>query len=522
MFVSLLVLLLWFTTSVTAQMNRSQIIDNCFNVLHNNWVVGTRCWHATRFNFPWQNRGCQNYSFFRPSSPGNHSKYQSAQWLWDSQFADTVMSHRNVSMSIADLEGLLSMQLDGSYDPNFDGMIPEMIFWPQNDTVGDRVENLLEYCNQDVALISQMPVIALNLEAIWRATKDKSLVAKFLPKIVKYHRWWKTREEPGGSCPSILHGWESGMDASPAYDEAYHVQTPRPQVSQMYPQFLSLMFGYGELDFKWNLTAILGRKHARDPHSSSWLMDDSWFFVQDVGLCGVLAHCYGVLARLAQEALGNNPLAQELLNEERRLGQHIVMKHYDEQSESFKTRYRALDGTFQFAAANTVQSVFGPLLVSGLPEKLLANVINTQLLNPKRYFTKYPVPTTSQDDPSFNASYSESDDLMWRGPAWGATNYFTILGVAKHNATLLHRLLTPESRRIVEQSDNDNDNSVLQLLIDRWVAMVNAAAATSPFTDGKSGIWENYDPLTGQGLGVPDLGMSALIADVLIRFDAKK
>ena len=36
--------------------------------------------------------------------------------------------------------------------------------------------------------------------------------------------WWAdSRDVDGNGLVSIIHGWESGMDASPAYDDALHV-----------------------------------------------------------------------------------------------------------------------------------------------------------------------------------------------------------------------------------------------------------------------------------------------------------
>lgn len=43
-------------------------------------------------------------------------------------------------------------------------------------------------------------------------------------------------------------------------------------------------------------------------------------------------------------------------------------------------------------------------------------------------------------------------------------------------------------------------------IMDKWIAMVE-----------KSGIWEHYNPDTGQGYGAEGLGMSCLIVDWMVR-----
>ena len=504
--------------------NRTQIIEECFSILETHWVVGHRCWNATQYNFPWSGK-CDHYHFFRPSAPGKHGKYESAQWLWDSALASVVISHHNVTKSIFNLRSLLSKQFNAIRgESNFEGMVPEMIFWPEQK-LDQIVVNDLEYGWQsDVTMITQMPVVSFNLESIWLQTHDKDLVREFLPALVKYHRWWKTREEQntsGGSCPSHLHGWETGMDASPAYDEAYFTP-PNTTQNKMYPHFLSLMFGY-TVDYDWNMTDILGRDHAKEKHPGAlekFLMDDAWFYVQDVGLCGVLADGWGVLADLAA-AIGDNTTEVECRREEMRLSEIISRKHWNNNTGRFHSRYRRPDGSWHFAAANTLQNVFGPLLASNLPEWQLQAVINHQMLNPKKYDLPFTFPTTAADDPAFNASYSEQDDLMWRGPAWGATNWFTIRGIAKHNATIERLRSNHSAAGDVEGGGNIGGSSVLEMALDKWVALVNQAAAFSPPKYGKlgqTGIWEQYNPISGAGEGVPGLGMSTLIADALIRF----
>lgn len=35
----------------------------------------------------------------------------------------------------------------------------------------------------------------------------------------------------------IIHPWQSGLDASPMYDEALGVKNPQPKLKELYPQF---------------------------------------------------------------------------------------------------------------------------------------------------------------------------------------------------------------------------------------------------------------------------------------------
>lgn len=72
---------------------------------------------------------------------------------------------------------------------------------------------------------------------------------------------------------------------------------------------------------------------------------------------------------------------------------------------------------------------------------------------------------------------------MWWGPSWAAPNYFILEGLRTGNYTDLYRLIGS-----------------------KWVSSAI-----------KNGIWEMWNPETGKGYGVVDLGMSTSVIDVLHR-----
>lgn len=52
---------------------------------------------------------------------------------------------------------------------------------------------------------------------------------------------------------TVIHGWESGLDASPAYDEAYGVYVTKVNQSsyaELYPRFTELIEAYN-FAFRW-------------------------------------------------------------------------------------------------------------------------------------------------------------------------------------------------------------------------------------------------------------------------------
>lgn len=62
-----------------------------------------------------------------------------------------------------------------------------------------------------------------------------------------------------------------------------------------------------------------------------------------------------------------------------------------------------------------------PIVVGAATEEQARRVIHENLLNPKRFFSKHPITTVSQDDPRFELR-------MWRGPAWNSMTYWAARG----------------------------------------------------------------------------------------------
>jgi hypothetical protein len=421
------------------------------------------------------------YHFYRPGL----TKYGPQQWLWDSGAHMTVWSHRNVTNAVLDLRTMLSMQRD-------DGRVPEMLFWAP----GDRA-SALQYSMPCCADLTQMPVLPFALRAIANATAHQqgaaaaaSLLQEFMPKVLRYFRWWRdTRTIDADGLVAVLHGWESGLDASPAYDEAYGLNASRLLNSTadfllLYPKFDELVLSY-KARYRWNQSAILTR-----PSAPKHELGDSWFIVKDVGVNAVLAAGWGVLAELADAA--NLPAAEaaEARAAAAALEAAIVGKMWEPDLGRFVTLYRDRAGVERRASAEVVQGLL-PLLLPRLPADVLGRLLDS-LLDPAKFWRPFPVPSTSADAAAYNPYFTDSIDLMWRGPTWGMTNWLVMEGLSRHAADPTH---------------GARSGAASEELLDRWLALVE-----------KSGVFEMYNPETGAPYGVEGLGMSTLIVDWLVRF----
>jgi len=137
-------------------------------------------------------------------------------------------------------------------------------------------------------------------------------------------------------------------------------------------------------------------------------------------------------------------------------------------------------GNILTTEVEVVQTLF-PILLESLPADILNQILNGQLLNTSKFWLAYPVPSVSADQPQFTPVFTT--DLMWRGPTWPILNWFVMEGLMFHGK-------------------NDIANQLMQ----RWIQLYQ-----------KSGVWEQYNPITGENYGAVGIGMSTLFVDWLYR-----
>jgi glycogen debranching enzyme len=412
--------------------NVPELVEECYALLKSLEISGTG----------WG----KHYHTYRPAL----TKYGPYQWLWDSGWHMIVWSHRQPENAIADLRTMLQFQLP-------DGFIPEVVFWKQNKLLRKLVHFISGYSREKFTDLTQMPMLAYSVRAIWQATHDKNLLKEFVPKIVKYLEWWQFRDHDDDGLVSIIHPWESGIDASPTYDPVFHLGHPRP--CHMRFHFWRLLFKYRKVG--WNQQTILQRE---------------WFNVEDVGVCSVYADGWGVLALLAEEF--DSTLAVRCRTQHQRYQEAIIRKCWDEEREQFVSYFHQ-DGSEIASRAETIQTLL-PILLDDLPAFIQQKLVE-KIKDPEKFGLSFPVPSVAKSEITFNPGES---GLLWRGPMWPSTTWLVMEGLLKHGF-----------------------KAEAAAILDRWSELYL-----------QNGIWEYYNPLTGKGLGQKWLGMSIIIVDMVARF----
>jgi hypothetical protein len=376
------------------------IVDTCYSFLESHLCEGHK-WGM-------------KYHFYRPSI----EKYSPDQWLWDSGSHMIVWSHKNVDNAIKDLRTMLQMQQE-------DGRIPEEIFWGPR-SAKEEAELLLQYSSTKFTDTTQMPVLPFSLRTIYEQSgKNKLVLKEFLNPLVNYFKWWRNTRDFGDGLVTVIHNWESGLDASPAYDPAFHVyvtELNETSFRQVYSKFLEVVESYRFI-YNWNMTEILSRP-AADPRFKHL---DTWFYVKDAAVNSVYAAGWKVLGDLAFELLDKD-LAKECYDQYKISSQAIQKKMYIPEQGHYQTLYIDSDGVEKVSIANSVQNLF-PILLNDLPKEHV-DLIVSQITDPSKFGAPFMVPTVAMDDPQFSATFDV--DLMWRGPVWGFTNWFIMEGLGYH------------------------------------------------------------------------------------------
>ena len=109
-----------------------------------------------------------------------------------------------------------------------------------------------------------------------------------------------------------------------------------------------------------------------------------------------------------------------------------------------------------------------PLLLDNLPLDIQQQLV-TKVTDPQKFGLPYPVPTVAKSESEFNPNGSR---LLWRGPMWPSTTWLLMEGLLKHGF-----------------------KAEATAILDRWIELYR-----------QNGIWEYYNPTTGQGLGQRGLG----------------
>lgn len=435
---------------------KDKYIDKARIMFGHNLIEGYSNWKKTR------------YRFIAPAK-----KEYVYQFLWDTAFHAIVLSHFDTSWAKEEIRNHLLAQWD-------DGFIPHIIFWKAG------THNLPHWAfleskislRPHTSALTQPPVLGVAIEQIYNKDKDKEFLKEVLPKVAKHYKWLvENRDLDQDNLMSIISPNESGMDELPVFQVVSGFQGRN---------LVQLHYAYRKPDILNQLNGFDSKK----------ILEKDYFNVEEILFNTVFVENARAMSRMYKE-LNNTKESIFFRKAADKCEKALLKKCWDKKDGLFYSIYSKKE---KMAKVKTAASLI-PLFLEKLPQDKLEILIEQHLLNPKEFWTNFPVPTVALNETYYSPHefprykhrlrgriinklyltfYSELK-MLWRGPTWMATNWFIVKGLRKHGRDDIADIIV----------------SKMAEMIDKW------------------GFREYYNPETGEGYRRQDFGWSTLIVDLL-------
>ncbi|MEM3081756.1 MAG: trehalase family glycosidase [Nitrososphaerota archaeon] len=344
------------------------------------------------------------------------------QWLWDSAFHAIVLSKYSLEMAKQEILNLF-------YAQKKDGRIPHEIFLSK------------EFCklfwNVDdyTPWTTQPPVLALAVARVLQMEEDRKFAEIAYESLDRYDKWFRSqRDKDGDQLMCYVDYLESGWDDSVRWDEPKRIFNDNPEKYKMaYSQVR--MAPVEAIDL--NCLIYLQRK---------------------------------ILSNLA-EKLGHNNESEEYQKLAERTASGINELMWDEEKGFYYDIYEKAHKIIGVKTPAAFLTLYAEVTTQQQAQKLVKHLFNSH-----EFWTTFPLPTVSADDPRHDPRG------YWRGRSWLNIIWFTYHGLKKYGF--------------------DNE---ARMLAQRVIDIMNEGPSCS----------ENYDSQNGEPLGVPDFGWSTLALDFL-------
>lgn len=375
------------------------------------------------------------------------------QWFWDSCFHAIGVAHVDPEQAIRELETLVTTQRD-------DGFIGHMYYW------GVRLGGLFRPWAFGQALpgerlrgsgLIQPPVLAQAVERVGQVIGDTAFASRFIEPLDRYHEWLADNRAPDNDgLLVIVSPYESGTDQSPAFDEALGIKGS--------PSRLRAGWKNRRIDIhNW----FAG-------YDSAKMLRRARFYVKESLVNGLYSDSLATMARLHRN-VGNAESAATY----DAMAAHVTASMLDKMLDRANGGFMSLVGRDERRVRPLTVGALVPLVMPDIPQDIADEIIDRHIMRHDKFWLRYPVPSVAATEPTFSAREAE---LIWRGPTWVNTNWLLWRGMKQNG-----------------HSEN------AEYLAARTVEMV-----------ASQGLYEFYNPLSGQGMGAKSFGWSSLALDMAL------
>lgn len=405
------------------------------------------------------------------------------QWLWDSCFIAIGLRHLDVERAQTEILSLLCGQWAN-------GMIPHMIF--AGDAKYRRDRNVWRsWLNPNApdslatSGITQPPILA---EAVVRIgeqlhiTERRTWYKRVYPALVAYHTWlYHDRDPHNEGLVLQIHPYETGLDNTPPWIQQLHQHHMPWWGTALEKTHLDVLIKLVRRDTRHvppgqrmaNIDALLYydaiRRLRRKRYDISAILDRSLFAIEDLTFNCIFIRANKLLQDIASTIGEDLPS-----NLQHRMDQ--TEKALEDLWDPYASQYFSRDFvTHKLLKQPTVASLMP--LYAGIIKPERAKHIVKELENDRAFGTTYPVPSVP-----LNSEWYQPF-AYWQGPTWINMNWMIIDGLRRSGFP-------------------DHADTLRELTLE-LVA--------------KSGMYEYFNPETGEPAGAENFSWTAALAIDLLK-----
>lgn len=404
------------------------------------------------------------------------------QWSWDSGFIAIGRAWYDQERAQRELESLFEAQwADGRvphivFNPTVGGDVyfPGPAFWHSRETPGAPRDI-------DTSGLIQPPIHAVAVrEVVERAvdpSEARAFAARLFPKLVAWHRYLLERRDPEGiGLAAIVHPWESGLDNSPAWDDALrHVEIP-PGALSAYRRHDLVHADAADrpTDEAYDRFVFLAKAYGGAGYDDERICRMSPFVVAGPLVNALLIWSSQAMAELAL-LLGEDPGPHHAAAAAVRKA--LLLHLWDTDDRRFYSRNLKRGELMREPSILSFMPLFDPELPTEAVRAIVRD-LQAPCFHPPEGEEHFLVP-------SYDLTRAPFDPRRyWRGPVWLNTDWLIWRGLRQHSEQVLADHVA---------------RSMLELV-------------------RRSGLREYFDPFTGAGHGGDDFAWTAaLVVDVLGR-----
>ncbi|MFL6113793.1 MAG: MGH1-like glycoside hydrolase domain-containing protein, partial [Catenulispora sp.] len=354
------------------------------------------------------------------------------QWSWDAAFIAIGLVYVNPTRAWSDLRSLFEAQWP-------DGRVPHIVFDPATAEAdyfpGPGFWDVPAYGNRPArgsTGIVQPPMHAIAAWEVYRhaaahgaacAQQARTELEWLYPRLVAQQRYLTgNRNLGGGGLAGIVHPWESGLDNSPAWDEAMaNVPADLGLLATYKRRDLDVSdAAHRPTDVDYSRYVDLVLTYRAEGYSDEGLLDRHAFAVECPSVNSILALAELALAQIAGE-LGRTAEARTHRERARAITAAMVKRLWNPRTRTF----HALDvHTGRLSPAHCVSGLV-PLMLPDLAAEHVAAIM-AEARSDRFGIGHLPTPSYDRTAPDFDTL------RYWRGPLWINVNWLLRRGLLVH------------------------------------------------------------------------------------------